>query len=231
MTDYARYAIYYAPPAGSALWDFGAAWMGWDAEAGAKTDRPPIEGLPEPVERLTARAARYGFHGTLRAPFRLREGLSQKALSAALFDFCEDEAGFEGPRLALSNDLGFVCLRPTEPSEALSDLAMGCVRSFQGFAAPLSEDELARRRAAGLSPRQEELLTRWGYPYVSDEFRFHMTLTHGLPTEHAATVIEALGPRLADALAEPMPVRELCLYGDPGGGAHFRLIRRFPLKG
>ncbi len=43
--------------------------------------------------------------------------------------------------------------------------------------------ELQRRRAANLTPRQEFLLMHWGYPYVLDEFRFHMTLTRRLPDE------------------------------------------------
>lgn len=243
MGDYARYALYYAPPYGSALASFAASWLGWEPETGAVVARPEIEGLPESIETLTARPARYGFHATLRAPFRLKEGLTEKALTAAVFEFCEDEKPFDLPRLELTNSLGFVSLRPAEPSEDLSAFAMGCVRNFRGFAAPLSEEDLAKRRAIGLSDRQEEMLQRWGYPFVGEEFRFHMTLTRRLPAPEAETVMAALRPRLADALAEPAQVRELCLFGDPGPeggdrggqgsgrGGHFRVIRRFPLKG
>src|SRR3546814_16854276 len=57
-----------------------------------------------------------------------------------------------------------------------SDLA-DCVRAFDRFRAPPSETALARRRAAGLSARQEANLQAWGYPYVMEDFRLHFTLT------------------------------------------------------
>ncbi|MEM1419395.1 MAG: DUF1045 domain-containing protein [Pseudomonadota bacterium] len=231
MSGYERYALYYTPPTGSALGAFGSAWLGWDADAGVEILRPAIEGLPEPIPSLTAAPSRYGFHGTLRAPFRLKEGLTEKALLAAVFDFCEDEKPFEAPALRLSSDLGFVCLRPTAPSEALSAFAMGCVRNFRGLAAQPTESELAKRRAVGLTPNQEEMLTRWGYPYVGEEYRFHMTLTKQLSADAAAAVLAVLAPRIEPLLSEPTPVRELCLFGDPGHDGHFRLVRRFRLKG
>src|SRR5690625_3806511 len=34
MTRFRRYAIYWAPPAGSDLARFGASWLGWDADLG-----------------------------------------------------------------------------------------------------------------------------------------------------------------------------------------------------
>ena len=52
----------------------------------------------------------------------------------------------------------------------LGRLAAACVRDFDSFRAPLSPEELAKRRAVDLTARQEELLVEWGYPYVFDEF-------------------------------------------------------------
>jgi hypothetical protein len=45
------------------------------------------------------------------------------------------------------------------------------------FRAPLRREDRDRRLAAGLTDRQVGNLERWGYPYVFEEFRFHMTLT------------------------------------------------------
>ncbi len=72
-----RLAIYYAPPAGSALWDFGSAWLGLDAEAGEVPPRPDVPGLPDDPLALTVSPRRYGFHGTLKPPMFLAEGTSR----------------------------------------------------------------------------------------------------------------------------------------------------------
>ena len=71
-------------------------------------------------------------------------------------------------------------LRETEPSAALQALADACVEQLDRFRAPPSDAELARRRRASLTPRQDAMLVRWGYPYVFDTWFFHMTLTRRL---------------------------------------------------
>jgi hypothetical protein len=55
-----------------------------------------------------------------------------------------------------------------------------------------------------------------------------MTLTGPLPPEARAAVRAALEPALADVLARPVPVAEICRFAEGGDGA-FRLVRRFPL--
>ena len=95
----------------------------------------------------------------------------------------------------------------------------------------VSEAELARRREARLSPEHEANLARWGYPYVADQFRFHLTLTSALPAETLAATAAALAPQVAPLCRDPLPVREIAIFGDPGGGAPFRLLRRVPLGG
>ena len=59
----------------------------------------------------------------------------------------------------------------------MTSLATSCVTALDHFRLPPTEAERNRRLAAGLSPRQTDHLDRWGYPYVLEEFRFHMTLT------------------------------------------------------
>ena len=54
------------------------------------------------------------------------------------------------------------------------------MKAFNAYRAPLSAADRERRIKAKLSPRQIELMDQWGYPYVLDEYRFHMTLTGAL---------------------------------------------------
>lgn len=235
-SPYHRYGIYFAPPKDDPLTRFAARWLGWDPESAAEVPRLELTGLPGPVEALTAAPARYGFHATLKAPFRMKPDLSLAALAMAVQDFCEDAGVVVAPPLQLTTDLGFVALRPSAPSAALDALAGEIVESFDAFRAPLSEAELARRRSVGLTPEQDAHLARWGYPFVFDAFRFHMTLSSRLDPAVAQRVADVLAPQLAPLIDRPLELRELCIFGDPGlapGGAprHFKLLRRFRLTG
>jgi hypothetical protein len=73
-------------------------------------------------------------------------------------------------------------------------------------------------------------LARWGYPWVFDRFRFHMTLTGALPPAEAAAVLAALGPTLAPLLAQPVPVGAICHFAE-GADGRFRVLGRYPLSG
>ncbi len=231
MTKYARYAVYWAPGAGSALARFGAGWLGWDVEAAADAPRLSVQGLPAPIEKLTKSPRRYGFHATLKPPFRLAPGTNRAALETALVELAQEVAEFEAPPLALRADLGFPSLRPSAPCAALDGLAARCVTDLDTFRAPPGDAELRRRRAAGLSESQEANLTRWGYPYVLDQFRFHVTLANRMGAKDFGALEKALAPHLNRAIGNPLHVREMCLYGDPGEARPFHLLRRFRLSG
>ncbi|MBX2854048.1 MAG: DUF1045 domain-containing protein [Rhodobacteraceae bacterium] len=231
MEGYARYAIYAAAPQGSPLGDFTAAWLGWDPEAGQACARAAAPGLPAPIGEITASPSRYGFHGTLKAPFRLADNVAAADLDAELTAFAGETAAPVGPPLRLDVEMGFVSLRPSGPTPALDALAGEIVRRFDRFRAPLSEAELIKRRASGLTPAQDANLTQWGYPHVLDQFHYHMTLSSQLPSDVAEAVRAELAPRLEPLLEEAYILRELCLFGDPGAAGHFRLLRRYPLQG
>ncbi|MEM6664275.1 MAG: DUF1045 domain-containing protein [Pseudomonadota bacterium] len=194
MPEFERYAVYYAPPKGSALARFGAAWLGWDIDTGAAVDRLEVPGLPVPLPDLTARARRYGFHGTLKPPFFLSEGTSADALATALSQYCRSAAPVAAPPLRLRQMGHFFALVPDGASEGLVGLAAWLVEALDAYRAPPRDEEVARRRSAGLSARQDANLVRWGYPYVMDEFRFHLTLTDGVPIESAPAIEAALLP-------------------------------------
>jgi len=231
MTEIERYAVYWAPEAGTPLATFGAGWLGWDAESGTEAPRLRMAGLPAPIEGLTASARRYGFHATLKPPFRLAAGADRAGLERAIEALAATAPAFDVPALELRADLGFPALRPSAPCPALDALAARCVTELDAFRAPPSDAELQRRRAAALSPAQAAHLARWSYPYVLDAFRFHVTLADHLPAEEFTRLSGALAPHLAGAIGAPWRMREICLFGDPGAGRPFRLLRRFPLHG
>jgi hypothetical protein len=207
MSDWRRHAIYFAPPQGGALARFGADWLGWDAEAGERREGFAVPGLPLPREALVEAPRRYGFHATLKAPFRLSDGHGEGDLDAAARAVAAGCGRFE-LRLQVAAVGGFLALVPDEAPPALAALEEAVV--------------------TGLDAVEEENLRRWGYPYVLRRFRFHMTLTGPLPPEARAAVRAALEPALADVLAQPVPVAEICRFAEGGDGA-FRLVRRFPL--
>ncbi len=224
----ARYAIYFAPAADSALWRFATSWLGRDPEAGIDIKQPEIAGLPaETLARVTSSPRRYGFHGTLKPPFRLAQGADPDGLRGELSTFAADRTAFDLPPLRVSALDGFLALTPTHVSKDLDDLAADCVRAFDAFRAPPDEDELARRRAHGLNDRQATHLARWGYPYVLDQFRFHMTLSERLDEGLRETVQRILEREAAPALAAPVRIDSFALFHEPAQGAQFRLIARF----
>ena len=230
IQGYARYAVFWAPQAGSGLARFGAAWLGWDAEAGCDVAQPDVP-LPRPLDQITSTPRRYSFHGTLKPPFRLAEGTDAAALDHATRELAARIAPVTAPGLTPSAGLGFLALMPTAPDPALDALAAACTRGLDRFCAPSDPAELAQRRARGLTPRQDTNLTRWGYPYVLDDFRFHLTLSGRLRPGEAAALIEAVNALAAPHLEPVLHIDDLCLFGDPGGGGGFRLLRRYPLTG
>lgn len=231
MTNpYRRYAVYFAPAVESALARFGAAWLGWDPVAARVEARPQIDGLPASIETMTERAGRYGLHATLRAPFRLSDGAAPQDLVEAVAALAARTGPVDAPALSLQHDFGFVALRPSGPSAALDAFAAEVVRVTDPLRAPLTAEERARRRPERLTERQRAHLDRWGYPFVFEDFHFHITLTHGVSAADAATVIERLHPHLQEAIAGPLRIDAVSIFGDPGDGARFRLIERFPLR-
>ncbi|QBY01229.1 DUF1045 domain-containing protein [Rhodophyticola sp. CCM32] len=228
MSIYKRFGIYVVPQ--GAFYDAGAAWLGWDSAAGRRRAQPQLPGLPETVERLTQTARKYGFHGTVKPPFRLAEGKSAAGLGEAVAAFCATQPSVTIPHIALHRLGRFLALVPATSCAALSDLAAATVQGLDGFRAPLDDAELARRRKSGLTDQQERLLSDWGYPYVMDQFRFHMTLTGPLAPAIAAPVEESLTAFFAPHLDQPLVIDSLALLGEAGDGS-FHLLHRYTLSG
>ena len=225
---YARYAIYFVPRAATELARFGRSWLGHDIE----TDSATQAGWPQVSGSWRAAPRRYGFHATLKAPFALKPGRDVALLEAAVGRFAESQAPVRLDAGLKVVALGsFVALVPADPPPALADLAFGCVEAFDAFRKPPDDDELARRRAAGLTEAQDALLLRWGYPYVGTEFRFHMTLTGSLEGDDLARALAVAEQAAAPVCGHAIEIADLALCGDPGGRAPFRLVSRHPLRG
>lgn len=220
-----RFAIYYTPDA--ELAQLGAAWLGWDLVASSNTRHPCIASLDLP--RLTDTPRKYGFHGTIKPPFFLSDGTAAADLQEDFRLLCCTLPPVSLTGLEVTRMGRFIALVPQSPSEDLSDVAAHVVKALDKYRAPPSNDELAKRRGRGLSPAQEANLTDWGYPYVMDQFRFHMTLT-GRLDKKTETVLEVLQSYFPPQLLRPFKIDSLTLVGQTEDG-FFHEIVRFHLKG
>jgi putative phosphonate metabolism protein len=225
-----RFAIYLVPRAGSALWDRGCRWLGRDAETGAVFAPLPVPGFTsDEIRALTRMPRDYGFHATLKAPFRLATGMDEVELLESVAHLARSLPVLSMPELRVDRLDDFLALRPVSTSPAVDALAERIVTALDALRAPIDSAERDRRLASGLSGRQQELLERWGYPYVLEEFRFHMTLSGRLEPLQAERLRAGIDAWFAPALSEPSEAVDLGVFRQPASGAEFTLRRRFTL--
>jgi putative phosphonate metabolism protein len=221
-----RYALYFAPVADSDLWRFGSSVVGYDAATCHEVAQFVPEGAtPAEWHALTGEPRRYGFHATLKAPFRLADGASEASLSKAAAKFAAGVASFDLPLHVTPLD-GFTALTPTLVPPELTALEHAVVDTFDTFRAPLTAAELTKRLRTPLTERQRAYLDRHGYPYVHDEFRFHMTLSGRLPEALTPPVIESLKAEFAARCPPSVAIDQLVLFREEND--RFRIVARFP---
>jgi len=226
-----RYAIYFAPSPETLLWRAGCAWLGRDPHRDVPLNRPPVPGYSlQRLRLLTSSPALYGLHATLKAPFRLAEGHTPESLRNVLGRFAAQRSPITMPPLEVTELSRFLALCPVERCEALHALADDCVTVFDEFRRAPDAEELARRRATRLSPLEDALLQQYGYPYVLEAYRFHITLTERLDPADARTLRPWLSDFLSGALREPVVVDTICLFMQESPGTAFRLTDRFPVS-
>jgi putative phosphonate metabolism protein len=227
----ARYAIYFVPDAETDLYRFGSAVIGYDCYRGAEiASLAAIESCVRDWADLTHEPRTYGFHATLKAPFRLAEGVQESDLRSALdrlaAQFCAASA-FE-PQVEMIGS--FVAIVPERLPLALADLANACVLEFEAFRAPLSDQERRRRIAAGLDDDEIANLDRWGYPYVFNEFRFHMTLTGRLAPDRSRDIQAQLAFLFEQEVGRrPIAVDRLVLLRQASPEERFEVVRVAPV--
>ena len=197
---------------------FGIEWLGLNTETG------DIEQAPSPYVESPRR---YGFHATLKAPMRLASGVSyddfRSGVKRLAFELASVELGILKPDqigsfLALKTDNKY--------HKHVSDLAWRCTKELDIFRVPLSEEERSKRK--NLTQVESENLERWGYPYVNDSFRFHMTLTSSLTQDELIAAMQILAPMVP---IERTQLDCIVIFGDPGSLKPFEFVERFDLKG
>lgn len=217
-----RYAIYATPD--GALGDAGAAWLGWDIRTGAQVPHPAPCGLD--LARITRRPRRYGFHATIKPPMNLADGKTSDALIHATRSLCAGLAPVTLGGLNVARMGRMLVLRPVGDTAALNAMACAVVRGLDVFRAPITAAELIRRRKARLSPRQDSNLARWGYPYLLDDFRFHITLTG--PLDDAGAILPLVAAHFAPLISAEHVIDRLTLAGEDSEG-YFHALETFPL--
>jgi putative phosphonate metabolism protein len=223
----ARVAIYYTPLADDLLFIDAASWLGRDPESDTSPPQPAIPNLAE----VTAEPRLYGFHATLKPPMRLATGCHWHELVAATRSLADSIAPFDLPPLSVQDLFGFLALRETTPSAPLQTLADTCVELLDRFRTPATEAELVRRRRAELTPEQDRMLVRWGYPYVFNTWFFHLTLTRRLSAAEKKVFLPAAEAYFARSIAKSRRVSDICLFVQPGPGSPFVIKERLKLRG
>ena len=222
---FTRYAIYYTLPP-CPLAEFGAAWLGWDIALAKRVGHPDLDGLD--ISSITQVPRKYGLHGTIKPPFQLAEGTNEQALKNALALLCQDLQPVMLDRLKLTTLGRFLALCPVGDAVELNDLAAEVVKTLDGFRAPFTESEYARRCRANLSSAQKENLRNWGYHHVMDAFKFHITLTGKLDKVTLSKVVSALDPLITPMIPQPFVINSLTLVAERTDGM-FVALDRYPL--
>lgn len=225
-----RYAIYYAPEPGSALDTFGQTWLGHrgpEALSTAVGSAGPIS--PQRIAQLTESPRRYGFHGTLKPPFELNPASTREGLIAATRVFARSRSPIDLPPLELAVIGKFIALTPIAESAALEKLAAACVRAFEGYRTPLSKDQEEDYKLNKLTVHQEQMLEHWGYPYVMEEFRFHISLTDRIDDDgERQSVMELLTALAQPVLPQPIQIRDLVVFAQDAIGMPMQPLERIP---
>jgi hypothetical protein len=222
-----RVALYWAPRPEDALHRLGSTWLGRDAETGMAIPQPALPGLD--IAEVTAEARVYGLHCTLKPPFRL--ATSWDAFRADAMALAARTRPFALGPLRLAEHHGFLALLESEKSREMQAFCDACVEALDAHRAAPTQEEIARRRPDRATERQREHIHRWGYPFVFDEWWFHVTLSRRLAAAEREVVQPALAAHLGDVPAAPRRVTELCLFTQAAPGAPFLIAERLPLLG
>ena len=221
-----RAAIYFTPAKDDPLTMRAAEWLGRDAfDDRVARDRDQV------MDALVSDPARYGFHATLKAPFWLADGRTLTDLDRELAELSQRMPAVPLGMLAITRLGRFFALTVQDTPPQLLEAEEAIRMAFESFRAPLSEQEVARRNPQGLSERQQMNLTRWGYPYVGHDFRFHMTLTNAIMDEDEVVHVESrLRSHFSPVLETPVVMDALALFVEPEPGAAFYVHSRHPLQ-
>lgn len=108
--EFTRYGVYFTP-SDTALAEVGATWLGWDIRSGSARTAP----FPQYV----GRPRKYGFHATLKPPFRLASDQGLQALQDATAQLARSLAPVQLGILELSRIGSFFAFTSQEPDKPL----------------------------------------------------------------------------------------------------------------
>ena len=109
----------------------------------------------------------------------------------------------------------------------MDQLATNLVVGLDDLRQPPDESEIAKRASVGLTKQKHLLLKKWGYPYVLEEFRFHLTLSDALDQERSAALLDAARTIFSTATQSPIRISDVAAVGESETGM-FHLIERVP---
>ena len=219
--NFSRYAIYYIPDL--PLFQIGSNWLGWNSISGQEIT------LSSDHRRITDRPRKYGFHATVKPPFSLASHSTQGELQDAFQAFCATISPATGGSLKISRLGRFLAMTPDVQSNEVTELAASTVTYFDKFRAPLSDNDIEKRRRNRLTLQQDALMLRWGYPYVMQEFKFHMTLTGPLAHDKIDEIERRVNSMFHNFLDQPLNINSLSLLGEEEGSGRFHVIERLSL--
>ncbi len=215
-----RYAVYFCPAPASALAALGRDWVSRELAA---------QGIPGiALSRWNAMLAdvrRYGWHATLRSPFTLSPDVDLNDLRRALQAVARSHAPFN-LTLRYARLAGFPALRPLGECRAANALAAACIEAVEPLRLPLAENDF-QRRASGLDAIETHYLGRYGYPYVFERYRFHMTLSAPASVEEERALQRWLSLRASMLPTARIDALTLCVESSPG--AAFEPLERIAL--
>ena len=219
--NFSRYAIYYIPDL--PLFQIGSDWLGWNSLTGQETT------LTANHHRITDRPRKYGFHATMKPPFSLASNSTQGELQDAFQAFCATVSPATGGTLKISRLGRFLAMTQDVQSNDVTDLAASTVSHFGKFRAPLSDNDIQKRRQRRLTPEQDALMLRWGYPYVMQEFKFHMTLTGPLQNDEIVSIEQLANTRFQEFIGQSLNIALLALLGEDRDSGRFHVIEKLSL--
>lgn len=228
-----RHAAYFAPAPHSQAWRLGSQWLGRNAYQFTTLEQPEFKNLNSEIfEQLTRTPRLYGWHATLKAPFELNSNARLEELQAAFRHLTNNTISAFRVPLKLVEMGDFLALVPSHPSPDLQLIAEQCVRGLHSLTLPLTDAELQRRTGAGLTSRQTALLHEWAYPFVMDQFQFHMTLSGSLKNVESQVKMnlkKAAQEWFTPLLENGLDIDAVTWFSQDQQHGNFRWVERFEL--
>ena len=231
VSDTQRFAIYFAPEIDSNLHSIGSQWLGRDSSSGKSIKQPNIKGVSSSyLYSVTKTPRRYGFHATLKAPFRLNKEFTLKDLCSQIQRLSALSKTFS-IRLKVRKLGNFIALMMDPNEQKMQNLASNLVENLDYFRAPLHQEEIDKRRMSTLTIREDKNLLNWGYPYVFNDFRFHITLTEKIPCRSDQEfMVNAASSHFSEELDRATKVNSISLFFQESSEADFLQIQQFPFE-